>query len=85
MQCKCGGNYQPVCDKCECTGWVRVEDRLPEKDAEVLVTNIKGWMHLQKALYYHDYKLFLAFNPDSVQKYILQVTHWLPIPQLPKE
>lgn len=68
--------------------WVSVEDRLPEESENVLMhyelVNKKGIKHFATYLgfyYYGDWKF--AENGDVVKD--RNVTHWMPLPQPPKQ
>jgi hypothetical protein len=63
--------------------WISINDRLPENDMCVLVTNRKGWMHKVQAIYYKHKNFFLYDNPDVKENLLLDVTHWLEIPGPP--
>ena len=63
--------------------WISVEDRLPDAGEKVIVCGVKNGMHVG------------AFRgklrPGNNRRWwwkkdtILEVTHWIPIPQMPKE
>lgn len=75
--------------------WISVEERLPEKtrnlspfpdeydEKVVLVINKQGG----KRLAYRDYKGVWRddYNCEIVNQNYARITHWMPIPQLPKE
>ena len=81
-QCKhCGGAGMP----CECTEpvseWISVEDRLPEKNKDVLVFEryegiSRGWIsNLSLSI------VWVVYGVDDV----CHVTHWMPLPNPPQE
>lgn len=49
-------------------------------DCVCLVMNSKGWMRDAKAIYYKDYDVFVLYNANSIDKYTLEVTHYIVIP-----
>ena len=68
--------------------WISVEDRLPENDVMVIgFTPCDGFMFVG---YYHEepkydwksWMIITAMRSTKVMK--KKVTHWLPLPQLPK-
>lgn len=58
---------------------------LPKHDACCLVENEKGWMFQVKAIYHHCENVFTYNNPDAREHLTLEVTHYLIIPDRPKE
>lgn len=67
--------------------WISVKDRLPGKHriTEVMVVNIKHGMNIFKAMYHHDLDVFVLHHPSIRESIVLDVTHWIEIPELPKE
>lgn len=65
--------------------WIKVNESLPEHDSIVLVCNVKGWLRNQIALFYKRENVFIKYDPLDPRNYPLDVTHWLPIPELPRE
>lgn len=65
--------------------WISVEDKKPDSDSLVLVMNSKGWMYAKHALYYKSCDVFVLYDPQSVGKLTLDATHWMEIPERPKE
>lgn len=55
--------------------WISVKDRLPEEDTWVLVYSRQGRYTNLKVDYIHGGKWFHSFY----------VTHWMPLPEPPKE
>lgn len=58
--------------------WISVSDRLPEEKQSVLVHYVDGWMPIAFLL---DGKWYQSGGETSW----LIVTHWMPLPELPKE
>lgn len=59
-------------------GWISVEDSLPEEGKSVLVHYVDGWMpvaHLLNGKWYQ----------SGGETSWLSVTHWMPLPEAPKE
>lgn len=54
-------------------GWIRVKDRLPDDDTQVLAVDRYGDQEV--VLFVDGY-----FQPD----YIGEVTHWMPLPEPPR-
>ena len=73
--------------------WVSVEERLPEHGTDVLVLTAPGTLSLGQncvvAEYIHPRMeksgVFINFYAGYDDKNILAVTHWMPLPELPKE
>ena len=59
--------------------WIKCSDRLPEFNKEVLVTNGK-FIYIGE-LWENDYGFVSAGEFMRIYK----VTHWMPLPELPKE
>lgn len=70
---------QRMIDACPTVGgWISVEDRLPEEGQSVLVHYVDGWMpvaHLLNGKWYQ----------SGGETSWLSVTHWMPLPEPPKE
>lgn len=61
------------------TGWISVEERLPEEAATVLISwGLDGHKAVQIGAYYPD------SNEWSMRGYPVNVTHWMPLPIPPK-
>ena len=66
--------------------WISVKDKLPEKSGAVLVHSASGWM--ETVHYSATHKLFNAYDHNEkaeVEKYAIECTHWMPLPEPPKE
>lgn len=60
--------------------WISVKDKLPEHHVLCYVMNEKGWMRGVLALYYSDHQVFVEYNPSSIIKLTLDVTHYIELP-----
>ena len=64
---------------CNCgCNWISVRDRLPEEGQSVLIHYVDGWMpvaHLFNGKWY----------ASGGETSWLSVTHWMPLPEPPKE
>lgn len=73
--------------------WISVEERMPEHDTDVLVLTAPGTLSLGQncvvAEYIHPRMeksgVFINFYAGYDDKNILAVTHWMPLPEPPKE
>ena len=63
--------------------WVSVKDRLPEKSGCYLAITIAGSILVLN--YSNKYKMFNCFDDLEPNGNQLEVTHWMPIPEPPKE
>ena len=64
--------------------WISVEERLPK--GNVLAVNDRGTMHIGHVEYYKNggFKVCICEDYDSSIS-ISNVTHWMPLPEPPKE
>lgn len=63
--------------------WISVKDRLPKEEQEVLI----GWFQVtasNKQYFAHDVAIFNQNEFSGWRKYP-EVTHWMPLPNPPKE
>ena len=60
--------------------WIPVSERLPEENAPVLVLTVLGGMFVD---FIHG-KSVVTGNPDFYELDVEDVTHWMPLPQLPE-
>ena len=75
------------------TKWISVEERMPEHGTDVLVLTAPGTLSLGQncvvAEYIHPRMeksgVFINFYAGYDDKNILAVTHWMPLPEPPKE
>ncbi len=68
------------------SGWISVKDRLPELEYQLcIVYNTSGYMDFQRAIWHKRLNSFVLYNPNEHEKLLLHVTHWMPLPELPKE
>lgn len=58
------------------SGWISVEERLPEREGMYLVYTYKG------AIKFGDFRSYYAKNDNPQFDYY--VTHWMPLPEPPK-
>lgn len=58
------------------SGWISVEERLPEREGTYLVYTYKG------AIKFGDFRCYYAKNDNPQFDYY--VTHWMPLPEAPK-
>ena len=73
--------------------WIGVEERMPEHGTDVLVLTAPGTLSFGQncvvAEYIHPRMeksgVFINFYAGYDDKNILAVTHWMPLPELPKE
>lgn len=61
------------------TEWIIAKQK-PEHDITALVINTKGWMDIEKATYYKSDDSWVCY---STRSYVLEITHYLPIPERP--
>ena len=62
-------------------GWISVKDRLPEDDATYLVYGRNGY-GIAFAIYYGDGEWLTCDDLTNITRF---VTHWMPLPEPPKE
>ena len=75
------------------TKWISVKDRLPKPSTYVLALTAPGALSVGQnvivADYIHpkseDHGVFVIAYTNYDDKEIVPVTHWLPLPELPKE
>lgn len=58
------------------SGWISVDERLPEREGTYLVYTYKG------AIKFGDFRCYYAKNDNPQFDYY--VTHWMPLPEAPK-
>lgn len=75
-----GGHYKPVCDTCEYTGWISVEERLPSDDKRVLATD--GVKHEVVCCVNSGREWVGATSEYGYLMILKKVTHWTPLPPL---
>ena len=63
--------------------WVSVKDRLPEKSGCYLAITTAGNRSVLD--YSNKYKMFNCFDDIEPKGLEIEVTHWMPLPELPKE
>lgn len=65
--------------------WILVTDKLPEHCQEVIIavnSRLDNEKIVFSAIYNKDWNCFYSINGI---RYDTNVTHWMPLPQLPKE
>lgn len=73
--------------------WISVKERLPKPSTYVLALTAPGALSVGEnvivADYIHpkkeEYGVFIMAYTSCADQYILPVTHWMPIPEMPKE
>ena len=74
------------------TGWINVEDRLPEEDVPVLVCyigakdSVKGDVPCTDGMaHYHDgeWCWWDSYGEDNDNPVMVKITHWMPLPDPP--
>ena len=77
------------CDTCylhETNGWISVKDRLPENEQYVLLWTKTGVMTYAQYLNDEPHRPWITYDEDgSIRVWDNVVTHWLPLPEPPKE
>lgn len=76
-----------------CPKWISVKERLPKPSTYVLALTAPGALSVGEnvivADYIHpkkeEYGVFIMAYTSYADQYILPVTHWMPIPEMPKE
>ncbi len=64
--------------------WISVKDRLPEEDSKILV--FEGYGIFLASYEFNEYQKKMFFYEYSTGKMFWDhVTHWMPLPELPKE
>jgi len=64
--------------------WISVKNKSPEHDSMVLVINAKYGMETFQAFYHKDYNVFILSNPNIRETTLLDITHWIEIPDPPR-
>ena len=64
--------------------WISVKEKKPEHDICALVCNDNGWMAVKQAIYHADYDVWQLDNPRSADSILLDVTHYIEIPPIPR-
>ena len=65
------------------TPWISVKDRLPDESEEYLVFSKRGYRSVLD--YSTRHKEFNAKDTDKKPLHAIEVTHWMPLPEPPKE
>lgn len=65
------------------SGWIGVDERLPEESCECLAVGRTGVIYLLQ--YSCRYKAFNAHDEDGGDRWkVGDITHWMPLPEPPK-
>lgn len=77
------------CDACylkETNGWISTNDRLPENEQYVMLWTKTGVMKYAKYLNDEPHRPWIAYDEyGSIRAWDNVVTHWMPLPEPPKE
>ena len=73
--------------------WISVKDRLPDPSTYVLALTAPGALSVGQNVIVADYihpkreerGVFVIAYTTYADQYILPVTHWMPLPEMPKE
>lgn len=66
--------------------WISVEDRLPEVDRPVIVSDAVGYMAVASSWAIREERHWTPSNIDSYDYSLgFEPTHWMPLPSPPKE
>jgi Protein of unknown function (DUF551) len=65
--------------------WISVKDRLPPKDTPVLCYYYDQYMDVMEYWYDNEKGKPEFFNPPLTAVTIEDVTHWMPLPEPPKQ
>lgn len=62
--------------------WISVKDRLPEKETDVFVAGLhcNSWIYSVAGLFGDE---FLSMETEDEMRFT--VTHWMPLPEPPKD
>ncbi len=93
MQCNrknCDGHLQPICDKCEFTGWIKVSDRLPPFGINTRLLFVNG---KNEVTYGYAYPIEDGWDTGSKDTIWINdmdretnevATYWMTLPALPE-
>jgi len=62
--------------------WIDFRIEKPKTDVLALVSNEKGWMFHQRAVYHSSIDVWQFMDPNHREALLLDVTHYIPIPHL---
>ena len=65
--------------------WIPVTERLPSKSGHYAVIDGEYMSVLSYSSRYKRFNLFDDLDPEFADLYAITPTHWMPLPQLPKE
>ena len=88
--CECiAGMALERIEELEATGWISVEDRLPERmdnyDVWLSGDNMYKPRRMADVVYSKEHGAWLSIMAMGVHPYADQITHWMPLPEPPKE
>lgn len=64
--------------------WISVKEKKPPDFTEALVYNEKGWMRDVRAIYHAPEDVWVLYAPDYRERVTLEVSHYIPIPECPR-
>lgn len=69
------------------TGWINVKDRLPEESGRYFVADFeRDYFEVLRFSSAHGvFNAFDSFSPEDANALHIKVSHWMPLPDLPKE
>ena len=74
-----------VCDDISISPWISVEDKLPEPEKEVIILNKRKQIDIDFLTDDFDGGYYWWKSDDIICCEDDEITHWMPIPELPKE
>ncbi len=63
--------------------WINFKEKKPSELTVALVFNERGFLNNVKAIYHPRYDVWALFDPNYRESIVLDVTHYLPIPEHP--
>lgn len=64
--------------------WISVKDDLPKNDALCVIWNYKRPCTFLLGIYFHGFDEWMHHDYSKVLTWPLEVTHWFPVPELPR-
>ena len=65
--------------------WISVKDRLPEESGTYLAYTEYIIYVLKYSAIHKLFNVYDSFEEETAQKLCINVTHWMPLPEPPKE